>query len=397
MFSHQHLCGGNAQQKMNGQMIFANCSAAPWQMRFYASDSAENNNNNTAAAAESSTRLPNPSSLNITIIGSTGALGQSLIKKLSPLVKSITAVSSGAEFSNLQQRDLPHYDGNVKYVQYDITDAQLDFEFLNGQDIVINTANCWIERDHSYKEIFVDGTKHLAFHAKRCGVSRFVQLGALGSFVDSPAPWLDYKYRAEDMAFAAFPDVTIVRPGIMFGQDATVFNHVLKRMALMPVVIAPHSLVNVQPVSMEDVSEAVKRLVLEKTDAEVHNTVWDLGGPQYYPLADLVRSALSAAGKKRPVFSSTLATLMWEGILGVTQMLPGAKVPRDFLIMMKHEWARTYEDGWVVSGHLVEESDKHFTFKDLGMEPRPMEEEVAEYFGASAPKQQVENVSVAKQ
>lgn len=353
-----------------------------YNSKFYSTQQQQQQQQQGESQTETQVNKWNPSQLKVVIVGAQGDLGNLLVKRFQPHVKSILAITSGSEFSPNQNKSRVSAT-NVEYRKIDITNKFNDFDFLEGVDIVINASGTWIERDHTFKEIFVDGTKNLAFHSRRVGVKRFIQLGALGSFNDSRSAWLNYKYRAEDMAYAAFPDATIVRPGIMFGEHATPFNHIVNRLALSPIVPAPYSLVNVQPVWEQDVVEAITRLALYEEESKVHDTIWDLGGPHYYPVKDLIKVSLQSAGKSRAVVSLyPFTSFIWDFILGITQLFPGAKIPRDYLTMMIHDWNRTQNDGWVVTGHLVEETDRHNTFKDLQIEPKSLEEVLPQYFGS---------------
>lgn len=312
----------------------------------------------------------------VAIVGATGEFGQTLVRHLQPHAASIVALSSGFERPD-RYASVQHFP-NVTYEHCDISDASNSFDTLKDVDVVINASNLWIERDTTYRGVLVDGTKHLAHQARRHGVKRFIHIGALGSFVDARSSWLDYKYRSEDMAYAAFPDSTIVRPGLLFGHNSHTFNRLAKRMGLTGGLLCPSSLLHVQPVWEGDVAEAIKRLTFDKKDDEVFETVWDLGGPECYPVPELVKKVLSLRGQPSLVVPTTLNTLLWEGILSVTQMLPNARIPRDYMVMLKHTWQRNNIDGWHVPNHMVEEPDKHFTFKDLDIQPRSMDSVYAE-------------------
>jgi uncharacterized protein YbjT (DUF2867 family) len=73
---------------------------------------------------------------------------------------------------------------------------------------------------------------------------------------------------------AGFPDATIVRPTVMFGLDDAFLNTMLmllKRLPTFPIFGSGNT--RLQPVSVEDVAEAIVRALGREA------TVYELGGP----------------------------------------------------------------------------------------------------------------------
>ena len=71
---------------------------------------------------------------------------------------------------------------------------------------------------------------------------------------------------------------------------------VARALAKFPVIPAPAG-TRFQPVEVTEVAEQMAELAL----GEPSGLVPDLAGPKVYPLAELVNSYLSAAGKRRPL------------------------------------------------------------------------------------------------
>lgn len=88
------------------------------------------------------------------------------------------------------------------------------------------------------------GTKFVSHSVRKFGAKRFIQLSSMGANVDHESPWLDFKFRAEDMAYATFPEVILVRPSIMFSSwdeknSTALVNKLVNALKLLPVIPSP--------------------------------------------------------------------------------------------------------------------------------------------------------------
>lgn len=101
-------------------------------------------------------------------------------------------------------------------------------------------------------------------------------------------------------------------------------------MAKLPVMPAPAGW-QVQPI---DAGEVATRLV-ELALGEPAGLVPDMGGPRVYPLTDLLRGYLRAAGKRRPIVSVPMpgkaARVYREGANLAPEQAVGERTWEDFL------------------------------------------------------------------
>jgi NADH dehydrogenase len=109
-----------------------------------------------------------------------------------------------------------------------------------------------------------------------------------------------------------------------------------------------------QPADVEDVGEAVARLV-QRTGREAITV--EGGGPRVYSYEELLRTIARAANVRRILVPVPFAA--WHALAGVAEMLPGAPVTRNQVELMQIDTVASPD----VPG-----------FTDLGISPRAMEE-----------------------
>ncbi|MEU9173622.1 NAD(P)H-binding protein [Streptomyces sp. NPDC048420] len=138
--------------------------------------------------------------------------------------------------------------------------------------------------------------RNLLDAARRAGVPHLVYISIVG--VDRvPFPYYRTKLDVERMIEESGVGWTILR--------ATQFHDLLVMMfrglARLPVVFVPAG-VQDQPIEVAEVAERLAELAVEAPAGRVA----DMGGPEVRTLADLARSYLRAAGRKRAVVSVRL-------------------------------------------------------------------------------------------
>lgn len=121
--------------------------------------------------------------------------------------------------------------------------------------------------------------------ARHYGVQRVVFVSVLGASTEGPHPLQRVKAQAEAIVERAGLAWTIVRPSLLFGRGADLFDR-LESWASLPVSLVPVSPAVVQPVFVGDVSEAILRIIGHP--ATVGRT-FDLPGPHLVTLRDLIR------------------------------------------------------------------------------------------------------------
>ena len=182
----------------------------------------------------------------------------------------------------------------------------LDFNALPAQpvlldamgdtDVLVNTVGIFREgAEQSFDAIHVKAPARLFAAAREAGVRRIVQLSALGADQRSPQGYQCSKGRAEHLLRGLGIDHAIVRPSLVFSPDGA-STRWFARLASLPLLPLPGGGRQlVQPVHLDDLVEALVRLV----EAPQVPATLDAVGPQPVSLhdyLDLFRSGMGTPG-----------------------------------------------------------------------------------------------------
>ena len=216
--------------------------------------------------------------------------------------------------------------GQFGFVQSDITNRDSARRAVEGAHAVVNLVGSF----SNMAKVHVEGARNIAEASREAGVANLVHISAMGADADGDAAYSRTKGEGEAAVRNAFPDATIIRPSIVFGQEDKLTNR-LAAMARLPVlpVIAPNC--RFQPVFVEDLAKAIAKTVIEPGHS---GKTYELGGPQVFTMRELATEILKAAGRETALVDvpGPVASLIsWFGFL------PGAPLTRDQWIMLQRD------------------------------------------------------------
>ena len=197
------------------------------------------------------------------------------------------------------------------------------------------------------------------------GLKRMVHVSAIGANASATVAYARTKAAGEAAARAAFPDVTILRPSIVFGPEDNFFNRFARMSQIMPALpLIGGGDTRFQPVYVGNVAEAV---IAGLQREDVAGRTYELGGPSIYTFRELLRYLLEVTGRRRLLLNLPfgLATLQ----AGLLELLPVPPLTRDQVAMLKH-------DNVVSTGAPG--------LAELGIAPTPLEVIVPSYVRAFA-------------
>jgi len=249
--------------------------------------------------------------------------------------------------------------GQIALVQANIRDDASVAAAVEGAEAVVNLVGVLFSRGRqSFAAVHAQGAERIAKAARAAGVSRLVHVSAIGAAAASRADYARSKAAGEAAVRAAFPDATIIRPGIVFGPEDDFFNRFAALARLSPVLpLIGGGETRFQPVYVGDAAEAIAR-ILDRP--ETAGRTFELGGPRVYTFRELMEIVLRQTGRKCllvPVPAAIASFKAW-----FLEALPKPPLTRDQVRMLA--------DDNVVGGSG--ESDIG-TFKALGIEPTPIE------------------------
>jgi NADH dehydrogenase len=192
---------------------------------------------------------------------------------------------------------LPDLD-RVEVLRADVREPASVAAAVAGCDAVVNAVSAYVEKAGvSFESVHVEGARTVAQEAFAAGVARLVLVSGIGADPQSASPYIRARGRGELAARQAFPGCMVVRPGAMFGPGDALFGTLADIVRLFPVVpLIGGGRTRVQPVYVEDVAEAIARVLAGRGSA---GQTYELAGPGAYTLRELVGFVLRLVGKRR--------------------------------------------------------------------------------------------------
>ena len=248
----------------------------------------------------------------------------------------------------------------------DLTDATSLDAAVQGVDVVVHLAAVADSSDPELNErVNVVGTRWLAAAAERAGVTRFVNVSTTCAGRDLRDAYGDTKLRAERELDVRGLDVTHLRPTMIYGRGSKEWDLFTRVVRLLPGVPVPGSGRTVlRPVYLDDVLDLIGRILDSPTSI---GRTYDVAGPEPIATADLVELVGRAQGLRR----RALAFPARPAVLGAKML--GRLMQRPLINV---DQVMAFMQDTIV--------DIQPARADLGWDPRPLEEGLAELFGGDA-------------
>lgn len=234
------------------------------------------------------------------IFGGTGFIGRNLVEALAErgyTVKVATRVPEAAYFLK------PLGDvGQIVPVFCDYQDYDSIATLTAGADYVFNCIGILCERGaRSFTAIHVDLAESIATAAAVGGAKRLVHISALGAD-KSKSHYAQSKREGEKRVLKAFPDATILRPSIVFGEDDSFFNKFARLAQILPALpLIGGGETKFQPVYVGDVVKAAMAAIdLPSTGPDAPlGKIYELGGPDILTFKQLFEKMFAYTGQPR--------------------------------------------------------------------------------------------------
>jgi NADH dehydrogenase len=237
--------------------------------------------------------------------------------------------------------------GQLQFVRCDVTNPASVAAAMQGADAVVNLVGAF---DGDLMQLIAGGAENVAKAAAGAGASAMVHVSAIGADLTSEAEYARAKAQSELDVQAAFPNATVLRPSLLFGEDdgfLTMFAGLISTLPVLP-VFAPQA--KLQMLFVDDAADAV---VAALADPAKHGgKIYEIAGDEAVSMLDLHERIAAAQDRKR-IFIE-----MPDAISGIFAALPGTPMGRDQWILLKQ--------GNVPSG-------KYPGIAKLGIAPRPLD------------------------
>jgi uncharacterized protein YbjT (DUF2867 family) len=299
-----------------------------------------------------------------TVFGGSGFIGRYVVKRLAQqgyVVRVPSRYPEGALFLKPMGAV-----GQVVPLYASVTNEGTLHRAVEGAEVVVNLVGALTEsRTASFQAIHTEGSESIATLSAAAGVSRLIQISAIGADPNSPSRYASTKGKAEQAVLAAFPNATILRPSLVFGQEDKFFNRFAEIARLSPIMPVIAGDTKMQPVFVGDVADAVMAAV---ASSATQGKTYEVGGPRVWTFRDILAFILKTTHRDRKLVNIPMGIARLQA--AVLQHMPGKPLTPDQLIMLS-------KDNVVAPGALG--------LADLGITPTPVELVVPGYLSRYQP------------
>ncbi len=169
---------------------------------------------------------------------------------------------------------------------------------MEGASACVNLVGVLQESGaQKFDAVQAEGARRVAAAAAEQGVTRLVQVSAIGADAASKSAYARSKAEGEAAVRELVPTATVLRPSVIFGAEDGFFN----RFAAMAVMSPALPLIGggetrFQPVYVGDVARAVALAITEPGYA---GRTFELAGPQVFTFRELMERVLRETGRRR--------------------------------------------------------------------------------------------------
>lgn len=313
----------------------------------------------------------------VTIIGGSGFVGRYIARRLAKEGWRIrVAVRNPNEAVFVRPYGAV---GQVEPVFCNIRDDASVAAVLNGADAVVNCVGVLAETGkNTFKAIQDEGAERVARLAAAAGISRMVQISAIGADADADSDYAKSKAAGEAGVLVHMPTAVILRPSVIFGSEDEFFNRFAGMSRMGPILPIVGGDTLFQPVYVDDVAAAAVMAVQGQASAGIY----ELGGNDVRSLRDLVQTMLYIVRRRRLIMNIPF------GIAGV--MAFGFKVAQICSLgiikapFTKDQVASLRVDNVVADGARG--------FADLGIKPTAMAAVLPDYLWRYRPSGQYDAI-----
>lgn len=289
-----------------------------------------------------------------TVFGGTGFLGRQIVRGLAKkgfTVKVATRAPERAYF--LKPCGTV---GQIVPFACNYADPASVVEAIKGAECVVNCVGILYERKKGdFRRAHVDIPSAIAGACAAQGVKRLVHISIPNIEADQSL-YARTKLEGERAVEKIFPNVSILRPSVVFGPDDDFFNKFAALSLCLPVLpLIGGGKTKFQPVYVGDVADAAI-LCLTGDEEKACGKIFELGGPEILTFREVYERLFAYTGRRRP-----LIPLPWKVASAQAffmGLLPNPLLTRDQVESLKTDYTI---------------APSALGLKDLGIEPTSMD------------------------
>lgn len=266
--------------------------------------------------------------LRIVVFGGTGFLGRRIVRHLLDHGFLVRVASRHPE-----RAAWIFGAGSAEAVNADVNDDRSVEAALDGAGAAVNAVSLYVEQGgRTFQSVHVEAARRVATLALAAGVRRLVHISGIGANAHAASRYIRSRGEGEEAVRAAFPAAVIVRPSVMFGEDDALIAGLvvlLRRAPIFPMFGSGAT--RLQPVHVEDVAEAVARIL----GAPAPFSVYELGGPRVLSYRELLETISTCVGRRPLLVPMPFA--LWRQLATAAEMLLRPPLTRNQVELMQRD------------------------------------------------------------
>jgi uncharacterized protein YbjT (DUF2867 family) len=215
-------------------------------------------------------------------------------------------------------------------VRGDVTEPASLREAVADCDAVVHLVAILSGKPGDFERVLAQGTRNLLAAARDAGISRWVQMSALGTSEETKdlVPYYRAKWDAENAVRESGLPHVILRPSLVFGPDGGALPRFARIARLAPVtpIVGPGTQ-RLQPIWVDDMVEVIARCARGEQSG-----LLQVGGPDVVTWNEFWSRLKVALGTRRP--SLHLPVWFMRPQAFALERLPGPLLTRDQLKML---------------------------------------------------------------
>lgn len=252
----------------------------------------------------------------VTVFGGSGFVGRQVVRALA---KRGLRVRVACRRPNIaQDMRLMGDVGQIQVVQANLRVLSSVERALEGAHGCVNLVGVLYESGRQrFQTLHSMGAETVAKTCAARGITRLVQMSAIGADADSSSRYARTKAMGEAAAREAVPTTVVIRPSVVFGPDDSLFNRFAVIAGLTPVLPLPgggHT--RFQPVFVGDVARAIATCIVDRA---TQGQTYELGGPEVMTYRQLMELVMRETGRQRMLVPLPWPLARQIGIVGDIQ------------------------------------------------------------------------------
>jgi NADH dehydrogenase len=258
----------------------------------------------------------------VTLIGGSGFIGSHLAQALLERGARVRIAARHPEKA-FRLKPLANL-GQLQFARCNALDQRSIAACVAGSDAVVWLIGTF---GKDQQKLQADGAGHAARIAAENAVGSFVYISAIGADPAARAGYYKTKGDGERQVLAAFPKATIIRPSVVFGEEAglvPMFAGMVQALPVLPVFGAESRF---QPVWVDDVAAAAANAL--ENPAAHGGRIYEAAGPEALSMMQIHRMIAEAQNRKRSFIA------MPDRLAKLFAALPLTPINADQLAMLK--------------------------------------------------------------